>query len=145
MVIEKAVEASDELLAALADLIPQLPPKKTPPGREELTAILKSPNTSLLIARAPDKNSQIVGVLTLVIYRVPTGVRSIIEDIVVDNKFRRQGIAKALLSQAIQLAREAGAGNVSLTSNPSRQEANLLYQRLGFQLRNTNAYILNLK
>ncbi len=145
MVIEKAAEVSGELLLAITDLIPQLGLEKTPPTRAELAALLNSPDTSLLVARIPDRDGEISGILTLVIYRVPTGVRSVIEDVVVNEKYRRQGIAKSLLQRAIELAREAGAGGVSLTSNPNRKEANLLYQSAGFQLRETNIYFLSLK
>ncbi|MCC6568182.1 MAG: GNAT family N-acetyltransferase, partial [Anaerolineales bacterium] len=51
----------------------------------------------------------------------------------------------AMIARAIELAREAGASNISLTSNPKREAANLLYQRLGFQRRETNLYILHLQ
>lgn len=144
MRVEKAVEATDDLLSVLADLIPQLGQGKVPPTRSELTNILNSPNTSFLIARASDETNEIAGILTLIVYHVPTGARSIVEDVVVSEKFRRRGIAKALLSRAIEIAREAGAGGVSLTSNPNRKEANRLYQSMGFQRRETNAYFLSL-
>jgi len=98
-----------------------------------------------LIARYPDEKNTIAGMLTLVIYRVPTGIRSIIEDVVVDQVMRRQGIAEALMKRAIQIAREAGADSVSLTSNSQRAAANQLYQSMGFKRRETNAYIYELK
>ena len=81
----------------------------------------------------------------MAIYRVPTGIRSVIEDVVVDEKVRQQGIGEALLRHAIELAREAGASGVALTSNPRREAANALYQSIGFKRRETNAYYLTLK
>lgn len=145
MLIEKIAGVSEELLAAFSRLIPQLSLEKISPTQDELTAILNSSGTSLLVARLPNEDGEIVGMLTLVIYRVPTGTRSIIEDVVVDGRHRNKGIAKAMMFRAIELAREAGADNISLTSNPKREAANLLYQRMGFQQRETNLYIYHPK
>jgi ribosomal protein S18 acetylase RimI-like enzyme len=86
-----------------------------------------------------------VGILCLTIYRVPTGLRSIIEDVIVDESARRQRIGEALVHFAIDLARAAGADGVSLTSNPQREAANQLYQSIGFELRKTNPYYYRLK
>ncbi|MBV6402822.1 MAG: hypothetical protein CNIPEHKO_03137 [Anaerolineales bacterium] len=145
MLIEKVTEVSDELLAASSRLILQLAPEKIPPTQDELTAILNSPVTSLLVARPSNESHEIAGILTLIIYRVPTGARAVIEDVVVDEHYRNKGIAKAMMTRAIELARAAGADNISLTSNPKREAANLLYQRIGFQRRETNLYILRLE
>ena len=145
MHIETAFELTEELHGALQRLIPQLGAHKVPPSREELRDLIQSQSSRLLVARNPDRDSPIVGSLCLTIYRVPTGVRSIIEDMVVDSQARRQGIGEALLQHAIELAREAGAGNVSLSSNPGREAANQLYRSMGFQLRQTNPYIYKLK
>ncbi len=126
-------------------MILQLGIHKTPPTWDELTALVKSESSTLLIARYPDENSAVAGMLVLAIYRVPTGLRSIVEDVVVVENLRRRGIAEALLHHAIDLAREAGASGVSLTSNPRREAANQLYQALGFQRRETNAYFFEIK
>jgi ribosomal protein S18 acetylase RimI-like enzyme len=145
MYIAKASEATDELYQAMQRLIPQLGIHKIPPARNELKTLLDTQGATLLIAREPDQNGEIVGVLSLTIYRVPTGVRSIVEDVVVDEKMRRRGIGEALMREAINLAREADANGVSLTSNLQREAANLLYQSMGFQLRKTNPYFYKLK
>ena len=145
MHIETVSEVTGELLDALSRLIPQLSVHKKAPTRDELTALIHSEPSTLLIARYPDEKNTIAGMLTLVIYRVPTGIRSIIEDVVVDQAMRRQGIAEALMGRAIQMAREAGAGSVSLTSNAQRAAANQLYQSMGFKRRETNAYTYELK
>lgn len=145
MYIENASEATDELHQALQHLIPQLGIHKLSPTREELRTLLNTPGAILLVAREPDENGRIIGALSLTIYRVPTGLRSIVEDVVVDEKMRRRGIGEALLRRAIDLAREAGANGVSLTSNPQREAANQLYQSMGFELRKTNPYFYKLK
>lgn len=145
MYVEKVSEATDEIYTAVRRLIPQLGSHKSLPTWNELTALIESQASTLLIARGGDGNGQIVGLLSLTVYRVPSGVRSIVEDLVVDEKMRRQGTGKALLEYAIRLAREAGASGVSLTSNPQRQAANRMYQSMGFTLRQTNAYFYRLK
>lgn len=144
MFIEKVSELSDEIYDAVCNLVPQLGTHKGIPAQDELTALINSEASTLLIARYPDEKSGIVGILTISIYRVPTGVRSIVEDVIVDGSMRRRGVAKGLVSAAIEVAREAGASGVSLTSNSQRVEANLLYQNLGFAKRETNAYFYKL-
>lgn len=145
MYIGKVSSVTEELHNALQRLIPQLTIHKSAPDRDELTALVNSESSALLIARYPDEESDIAGILTLVTYRAPTGLRSIVEDVVVDEKMRGQGIGEALMFHAIELAREAGASGVSLTSNPRREAANHLYQSIGFKRRETNAYYFNLK
>ena len=145
MYIGKVSEGTEELQEALQRLIPQLSVHKIPPTLQELNELIKSESSTLLAARYPDEDSAIAGILSLTIYRVPTGIHSIIEDLVVDKKMRRRGIGEALVRHAIELAREVGADGVSLTSNSQREEANQLYQSLGFELRKTNPYFHKLK
>jgi ribosomal protein S18 acetylase RimI-like enzyme len=138
MRIEIATEATDELLDAFRRLIPQLTKNPPPLSRDEITALVKSTCSTLLVARADDDS--IVGVLSLTVYRVPTGIRSIIEDVIVDESARGQGIGEALTRRALEIAKEASAAHVTLTSNPMREAANRLYLRVGFKKRKTNAY-----
>jgi len=145
MYIGKVSEVTEELQEALQRLIPQLGVHKIPPTMEELNELITSESSTLLAARYPDENSAIVGILSLIIYRVPTGLRSLIEDVVVDENMRRRGIGEALLRFAITLAHDAGANGVALTSNPRREASNQLYQSLGFELRKTNPYFYELK
>ncbi|HSG43572.1 MAG TPA: GNAT family N-acetyltransferase [Anaerolineales bacterium] len=145
MYIEKASELNTELYQAICKLVPQLGDHKLIPTQDEMLALLASEASTLLTARYPYAQSEIVGVLTISVYRVPTGVRSIVEDVIVDGSMRRRGVARALMESAIEIAREAGANGVALTSNPQRVEANLLYQKMGFDRRETNAYFYKLK
>jgi len=135
--VEAATEATEELAEALARLVPQLSRSSPPPGREELSEIITSPATTLLVARDGDA---VLGTLTLVLFRIPTGPRAWIEDVVVDEAARRRGVAEALTRAALDLAAEEGVRTVDLTSRPSREAANRLYVRLGFELRDTNVY-----
>ncbi|MDX1378603.1 MAG: GNAT family N-acetyltransferase [Anaerolineales bacterium] len=145
MFIERASDFNAELYQAVCNLVPQLGSHKLVPTQDEVAALLASEVSTLLVARYPDEQSGIVGILTISIYRVPTGVRSIVEDVIVDESMRRRGIAKGLMLAAIKIAQEAGANGVSLTSNAQRVEANLLYQKMGFAKRETNAYFYKLK
>ncbi len=145
MNIEIVSKATQELYETMQWLIPQLGAHKVPPTLEELDALVRSEASRLLVAREPDENGPIAGILCLTVYRVPTGLRSIIEDVIVAENMRRRGIGEALMRRAIELARESGAQGVSLTSNPSREAANLLYRSMGFELRKTNPYFYMLK
>ena len=135
--IEMASEVTDEVMSAFERLIPQLSSSNPPPSREELVEIVSSPATVLFIARV---DGDIVGSLTLATFRIPTGLRAWIEDVVVDATARGHGVGEALNTAAIEEARRRGAVTVDLTSRPSREAANRLYQRLGFKARETNVY-----
>jgi ribosomal protein S18 acetylase RimI-like enzyme len=129
---------TDELIDAFARLVPQLSGSAPAPGRQELTEMVTSPATTLLIGR--DATGTIVGSLTLVLFRIPTGLQAIIEDVVVDGSVRGGGAGTELTQAALTMAARAGARRVDLTSRPSREAANRLYQRLGFERRDTNVY-----
>ena len=135
--IYEAVEVTDELVEAMARLVPQLSSSKPPPSAAELQEIIDSDAVRLLMAR--DQRG-VVGTLTLVLFRIPTGIRAWIEDVIVDEGARGSGIGRSLNEAAIERALAAGAVTVDLTSRPSREDANRLYQRLGFSKRETNVY-----
>ena len=144
MYIEKVLDVSDELFESIQRLVPQLGIHKSLPTREELVALTQSEASTLWVARHPDENGTIAGMLTMAVYRVPTGIRSIVEDVVIEQSLRRRGIAEALLHTAIEFAREAGANGIALTSNPQREAANQLYRSMGFERRETNSYFYRL-
>ena len=136
---EEARRATPELVEAFARLVPQLSRSTPPPGAAELEEMVEAPGTRVLVARL-GPGGPIVGTLTLVLFRIPTGVRAWIEDVVVDESARGRGVGEALSRRAIEVAGGAGARTVDLTSRPSRESANRLYRRLGFQPRETNVY-----
>jgi ribosomal protein S18 acetylase RimI-like enzyme len=141
-VIEIAAKADQELVDAFAHLIPQLSKSSPPPTMAELAEMIAGDASDVLIARL---DGRIVGTLTLVTFRIPTGVRAWIEDVVVDDSARGHGVGDLLNRFALDLARVKGAKTVDLTSRPSREAANRLYQRIGFQPRETNVYRYALK
>ena len=137
MKVEEVTEITDELVEALARLMVQLSRSAALPTPQELQQMVDSDVIRLLVAR---NEQAIMGTLTLALFRIPTGVRAWIEDVVVDEAARGQGIGEALNRRALDLAKECGARTVDLTSRPSREAANRLYQRLGFKPRETNVY-----
>jgi ribosomal protein S18 acetylase RimI-like enzyme len=135
--IEVLAEVTDEVVDAFARLLPQLSASADPVDRVGLHRVVTGPANTVLVARS---GGAIVGTLTLVVVSLLTGVRAHIEDVVVDSSARGRGVGAALTNAAAELARQRGARSVELTSRPSREAANRLYRRLGFQLRDTNVY-----
>lgn len=141
--IDEITEVTDEVVAAFERLVPQLSSSNPPPTREELEAIVGSEASILLGAWLDD--GTLAGSLTLAVFRIPTGVRAWIEDVVVDSVARGEGVGEALNRFALDRARAEGARTVDLTSRPSREAANRLYQRIGFAPRDTNVYRFTLE
>ncbi len=135
--IEECHEVTDELVSAMARLVPQLSSSSPPPDGEVLATIVESPACHLLLAR---DGTGILGSLTLVVFPIPTGIRAWIEDVVVDGDARGKGVGDALNRYAVELADSLGARTVDLTSRPTRESANRLYQKIGFVQRDTNVY-----
>jgi ribosomal protein S18 acetylase RimI-like enzyme len=140
--VEPARIVTPELVAALNALLPQLTGAASTLTEADVAAILATPGVRLLVAR--DAAGRIVGTATLSNHRTPTRRRAHLDDVVVDASARGLGVGAALTMAAIGVAREAGAEQVDLTSNPDREAANRLYLRLGFKRRETNVYRLSL-
>jgi ribosomal protein S18 acetylase RimI-like enzyme len=141
--VEAVTEATSEVVEAIERLVPQLSSSSPIPTKDEVARIVASDATTLLVARlASDGETEgdIVGTLTLALFTIPTGVRAWIEDVIVDESARGRGVGEALTLRAVEAAQLAGARTVDLTSRPSREAANRLYQRLGFHPRETNVY-----
>ena len=138
-VIEAATAATDEVVDAIARLLPHLSKSSPAPTKEQLAKIVTSPATILFVAR-DGESGPIVGTLTLAIFSIPTGVRAWIEDVIADPSVSGRGLGAQLTTAALDAARAAGAKTVELTSRPSREAANHVYQKLGFESRDTNVY-----
>ncbi|WP_049572439.1 GNAT family N-acetyltransferase [Nonomuraea sp. SBT364] len=135
--IEVIREASQELVVAFSRLLPQLSSSAKPLDFEAVERIVRGDGSTIVVARA---GGEIVGTLTLLLFSIPSGVRARIEDVVVDTAARGQGVAAKLTQHALGLAQDAGARTVDLTSRPDREAANRLYERLGFQVRESTVY-----
>ena len=140
--IEIVSEVTQKLVSGFNALLPELSTSARPLTEQALGLIVDSPCTTLLVAR--DEEGAVVGSLTLVIFRIPTGQRAWIEDVVVSSQCRGLGIGEGLCRAAIERATALGAVSIDLTSRPARAAANRLYQKLGFVQRETNVYRLSL-
>jgi ribosomal protein S18 acetylase RimI-like enzyme len=145
MEIVEITQVTPEVTEAFQRLTPQLSSSAAIPTDDELHDIVASRASILLMARDSEQGGKFVGSLTLVVFRIPTGVRAWIEDVVVDTRQRGRGIGEALTRAALERARQEGAKTVDLTSRPSREAANRLYQRVGFVQRVTNLYRYDLE
>ena len=137
--IVECTHVTDGVVQAFTRLIPQLSSSNAPPTKSELEAICTAESSILLLAVEKNSN-EILGSLTLAWFRIPTGIRAWIEDVVVDESARGKGVGEALNRDALYRAQQLGAKTVDLTSRPSREAANRLYQRIGFVQRETNVY-----
>ncbi len=142
MKIREIRRYSVRLFNAVQKLVPQLDPHSRLPDEEHLRRILRSGSSHLIIAESD--NNLIIGMLTISVYYIPSGLKVWIDDVVVDESQRGQGIGRALLEYAISFARLTGAKSIDLTSRPFREGANRLYREMGFILRETNVYRYNL-
>jgi ribosomal protein S18 acetylase RimI-like enzyme len=138
-----ATDVDDELLEAMNRLLPVLSTSAEPMTADELRQLVAQPEVVLFVAR--DDTGTIVGTLSLVTFRIPTGVRAWIEDVIADPAASGQGIGRLLSEAALEEARRLGARTVDLTSRPSREAANHIYRTLGFQPRDTNVYRYDLR
>lgn len=142
IMIQAVERVTPEVIEAVTTLTSHLSSSARPPTAEHVAQIVDSAATVLLVAR---DGPTIVGMLTLVLFHIPTGVRALIEDVVVDQSARGRGVGESLTRHAIERAKQAGARTIDLTSRPSREAANRLYQRLGFVKRDSNTYRYSLE
>ncbi|MGH9106685.1 MAG: GNAT family N-acetyltransferase [Acidimicrobiales bacterium] len=154
MRVSAVQEATPEVVSAVQRLVPQLSSMARPPDAAEVAELVASQAATLLVARddeamervseptahAENPHGPIVGMLTLVTFRIPTGVRAWVQDVVVEGVARGRGVGEALTVAALQMAGAGGARTVDLTTRASREAANQLYHKMGFQLRDTNVY-----
>lgn len=149
MTVELITAATPEIHEAMGRLIPQLSRSAAPMSEADVQRFLSQDSVHLFAFRPDEADAQgnrpILGMLSLVTFEIPTGVRAWIEDVVVDEAARGQGAGFALVEAAVEHAKKVGARTVDLTSRPSREAANRLYQRAGFQLRETNVYRVTLE
>lgn len=141
MKIYKLITVTDEVVHAFEKLIPQLAPDCTLPSKEDLQAIVDSNHTILFMA---EEHNELLGTLTLVLNKIPTGNKVWIEDVVVDSSARGKGVGEALIQFAVAYVKDQNITSINLTSSPDRVAANKLYQKLGFVKRQTNVYRLTI-
>ena len=130
-------KADDETFYAVNRLLPQLSKSANLINLEKLHKLCSSECTRLYFAK---EGEFILGMLSIVVFSIPTGTKAGIEDVVVDQKARGKGVGKALMNHALDESKKCGVKSIDLTSRPSRESANKLYQSLGYEVRETNVY-----
>ena len=135
--ISELTECNANALSAINGLLPQLSKSSQPMNMDRLSELVKSDNTFLFVA---SKEGQVLGMLSLVVLKIPTGNKAWVEDVVVDQSARGKGLGKSLMNHALEDAKKRGVKSIDLTSRPSRESANKLYQDLGYEIRETNVY-----
>jgi ribosomal protein S18 acetylase RimI-like enzyme len=140
MFIEEMTHVTQEIFNAFQYLIPQLTQNSPPPTMKDLVSMAESPHSFVFLAYENELEKQVIGSATLALFQTPTGWHGWIEDVIVDQKARRQGIGQALTRACIEKAEELELKEVNLTSRPTRKAANALYQAMGFKKRQTNVY-----
>lgn len=132
---------TDQIVEAFGKLIPQLVNDRPAPTKEQLESVVSSDNSLVFIAR---QAGRIIGTFSMVVYRIPTGIKASVEDVVADSSVRGKGVGEAMLRYAAKCAADMGISKLDLTSKPSRIAANALYRKIGFELRETNVYRLEI-
>lgn len=143
IIIEKLEIMSHEVIESLNSLLLQLNKNAKLLTKDNIKEILDSPKDYLFVAKDSNTNT-IVGMLILITYRIPFAKKGIIEDLVVDEKWRGKGIGRRLINYAVRQAHKKLVQYIDLTSNPTRENGNKLYQCVGFKKRNTNVYRMEL-
>lgn len=136
--VYEVTEMSQKIYDAFERLLPQLSSSAQIPTWDELSDLFAS-KAGIVLAAVDDEDPEekILGTMTLVVFRIPTGVRAWVEDVVVDKEARGKGIGEKLIRTSIERAKAEGAKTIDLTSRPSRVEAHRLYKRCGFEMRET--------
>lgn len=137
--IESITEVTSEVVDAIQQLAQKIGSNYKQLTENDLQDMVASPNTTILVARVDQK---IVGMITVLVFRIPYVKKAYLDDLVIDETYRGHGIAKQLMKQAMNLATNKGASYVDLTARPRRMEGNSLYESLGFKKRDTNVYRL---
>lgn len=140
--IEQLKKGSSDTFDAIHHLVALLDKDYKPLLDKDIKEMLDSPNCFIFVAKT--SQSKIVGMATLVVYRIPYTKKAVLEDLVVDKNFRGQGIGTKLIKTVIAKAKKTDAFVIDFTSRPTRESANNLYKKLGFKQRETNVYRLNL-
>jgi ribosomal protein S18 acetylase RimI-like enzyme len=142
-IVEQVTEVTDALVRGLRNLLPQLSPSAPDLSARDLREIVEAPNAVLFVARDPGDADAILGSVTLILYRIPSGRRARLESVVVDGGARGKGVGEALCKTAIARAKAAGVSALDLASARTRASAHRLYERLGFQKRDSDVYRLS--
>ena len=143
MRIEAVTEVTPQIHAALARLLPQLNSRLPVPSAERLQRIIDDPAVTLLVAK---DGGEIIGTSTVIVYSTPFWIKARLDEVVVDDSARGRGVGEALVKACLEIGRERGAEVAELQPGrgPERAVAHRLYERIGFKLRETDVFRIEL-
>lgn len=137
--IDRVTRITPQLVEDFTALVAQLGPAYPfVASAQKLEEVIHCPTNTLLIAS--NQEGRAIGMLLMISFPAITGIKTWIEDVVVHEDYRRQGIARRLFTEIISIAREMKITHINLSVRPHRIEANQLYEKLGFKLHHTNYY-----
>jgi len=142
IVIEQATTFSSSLTESVNTLLHQLNPNAYLLSDKDVQEMLDASTNELFVAKDAEK---IIGMITLITYRIPYAKKGILEDFVVDASYRGKGVGSDLIKTAMESAKEKNVKYIELTSNPTREKAREFYLHLGFVQRETNVYRFSLQ
>lgn len=130
-----------EYVAAIDSLLEQLTPGLPPFTESDLAGIVASPDSHLFLLLSGWK---VIGMMTIAVYNSPTGRKAWVEDVVVDRAYRNMSFGRKLIAYAVDYVAAMGDCVLMLTSSPVRKTANHLYRSVGFEVKPTNVYRMEL-
>lgn len=90
------------------------------------------------------QGDRIIGMALMCQYKVISGDKGWIEDVVVDQEFRGRGIGRKLMNRLLEEAKKKNLSEVLLFSADHRKAAIGLYTDLGFKRKDSGLYTLRM-
>lgn len=140
MIIKLIKDITEIDLKIINKLLYQLDPKCSSLTNNSLKKIFSQKNVTIIGCFKNSQQKSLIAIVTIVFYQTFSGYRCRIEDLVVNKEERGKGLGKKLLKEAIKIAKRKRVNFIELTSRPERKVANILYQKMGFKIKNTNVY-----
>lgn len=129
-------EVTSELQSQLTELYKQLNSELT---QLDIATALSDYNTTEAVVCLVDK--KLVGIAMMAKYKVVSGHKGMIEDVIVSSDYRGQGIGRKLMEKLLERAEASKLDDVLLFSGHHRTAAIALYKSLGFTLKESGIYI----
>src|SRR6185312_3803799 len=107
--------------------------------RDDLEAITSDKNVLFIVVKDDKK---VIGMATGYLITKFGKRTGFVEDVVVDDGYRGQGLGQKVMEKLLEESKKAGATQMYLTSGHDRVAAQSLYQKLGFKKRDTDVFKL---
>ena len=132
--IERITSVDDDVVEAAKRLSSQLnSSNQVTVSREYLETITENPDNYWLMARR-ESDARFIGMASLFIMRLPTNVRSFLENIVVDEDSRGQGVGIALSMRAFEIADSQNVNTLRAQAGTQNGVSRSMLQKAGFKI-----------